>query len=294
MTKFLLDTDSVESVSESIKSLSNNAKTVLNSINKYNTDNDDNFNFAGAKDAIVTNVSATYIKFRLTNRYLDAVVSTHTELQDSVSGNKNGGNNGSYSPSYNYGGNYYNRPSSFGGFNTEKPSVVSEGGMTFTAGSIPLAVISSLLDDGLFSDDTIDKLNKTDEAVLVLSLPNEEDLKTEEEKEDRKKKIELAKEIAEEYNMELVVNDVKEPKEDFKPSISLVKNGLILATTYEIQDKESMEEMLELATSDMEEDELEKQCVDKELYEQVKDTKATPAGKFVSLLHKYKSNVKEK
>ena len=82
MTKFLLDTGAVDSIADSVKDISNNARDVMRSVSKYDVSNEDNFNFESAKDAISTNVQSAYIKFRLTNQYLKKVVTTHTELQE--------------------------------------------------------------------------------------------------------------------------------------------------------------------------------------------------------------------
>lgn len=85
MTKFLIETDKLDAAADNIDSIFKNTKEVVNSVNKYDVDNND-FDFSSAKDAIETNVKGAYGKFKLTNLLLKQVVETHTTLQESVKG----------------------------------------------------------------------------------------------------------------------------------------------------------------------------------------------------------------
>ena len=174
MTKFLLDTGAVDAVADSLKEVSNNARDVMRSVSKYDVDNEDNFNFSSAKDAISTNVSGAYIKFRLTNQYLKKVVTTHTELQESINGSGSGGGGGvNYLGNNYYGGGYYGGggvAGAGGGITFAEETITGPSGEVFKAGTISLAVLKQLLDAGVFTEETIKKLNLIDEKVLVIKL----------------------------------------------------------------------------------------------------------------------------
>ena len=79
VTKFLLDTDSVLSVSKGMDTLTSNAGTVLGNVKSYDVSNND-FDFSGAKAAIVNNIEGIETKVSNTNVLLDTVVQVHTEL----------------------------------------------------------------------------------------------------------------------------------------------------------------------------------------------------------------------
>lgn len=246
MTKFLLDTGAVDTVADSLKELANNARDVMRSVSKYDVDNEDSFNFSGAKDAISTNVSSAYIKFRLTNQYLKKVVTTHTELQESVngSGNGNGGGGVSYLGNNYYGGGYYGgvATGAGGGITFAEETIKSPNGEEFKAGTISLAILKQLFESGVFTDETIKKLNLIDEKVLVITIsktdPNFED------------KLELAEELSKVYDIDLVINDKDE--EDIETSLCIVKNGIVLASTEDLTDIEAIKTMFNKVNMDVE------------------------------------------
>lgn len=87
---FKLNTDKVNSVAESISSLSSEASSVSSSISGYDGSNEDGFNFSGAIAAIANNVSGMETKFKNTVALLNAVTGTHTSLQESANGDLDG------------------------------------------------------------------------------------------------------------------------------------------------------------------------------------------------------------
>ncbi len=87
MAKVLIDTDSVLNVSKGMDTLSGNVDTVLGSVKSYDVANSD-FDFSGAKAAIVNNIEGIETKVSNTNILLDTVVKVHSELQEAA-GNLN-------------------------------------------------------------------------------------------------------------------------------------------------------------------------------------------------------------
>ena len=249
MTKFLLDTGAVDSIADSVKDISNNARDVMRSVSKYDVSNEDNFNFESAKDAISTNVQSAYIKFRLTNQYLKKVVTTHTELQESVSGGgtTTGAGGGGYSGGGFSGGYYGGSYGGGSGTTFKEESVTSPSGTVFKVGTISLAVLKKLLEDGEFTDKTIEKLNKTNEKVLVITISKSDD--------NYKEKIELAKELSKVYDINLIVNEKEE--KDVETKLSIVKNGIVLASTTELTDIDAIKKMFDKVNIDVEDEKVE-------------------------------------
>ena len=264
MTKFLLDTGAVDSIADSVKDISNNARDVMRSVSKYDVSNEDNFNFESAKDAISTNVQSAYIKFRLTNQYLKKVVTTHTELQEAVSGGgtTTGAGGGGYSGG-GFSGGYYG--GSYGGGNGttfKEESVTSPSGTVFKVGTISLAVLKKLLEDGEFTDETIEKLNKTNEKVLVITISKSDD--------NYKEKIELAKELSKVYDINLIVNEKEE--KDVETKLSIVKNGIVLASTTELTDIDAIKKMFDKVNIDVEDENVEIEALPEEDEEEKEET----------------------
>ncbi len=83
MSKVLLNTDSVATVSSGMGTLSSNVDTIISSINSYDVSGSE-FPFADAKAAIVSNVEKTKTKISNTKILLDKVISVHSNLQESV------------------------------------------------------------------------------------------------------------------------------------------------------------------------------------------------------------------
>lgn len=79
--KFLLDTDKVSGVSDSIANCVKGAQNVLDSVNGYDVSCDD-FDFAGAKAKIASNVSAFVTRIQNTSTAINSVIECHTALQN--------------------------------------------------------------------------------------------------------------------------------------------------------------------------------------------------------------------
>ncbi len=267
MTKFLLDTGAVDSIADSVKDISNNARDVMRSVSKYDVSNEDNFNFESAKDAISTNVQSAYIKFRLTNQYLKKVVTTHTELQESVSGGgtTTGAGGGGYSGGGFSGGYYGGSYGGGSGTTFKEESVTSPSGTIFKVGTISLAVLKKLLEDGEFTDETIEKLNKTNEKVLVITISKSDD--------NYKEKIELAKELSKVYDINLIVNEKEE--KDVETKLSIVKNGIVLASTTELTDIDAIKKMFDKVNIDVEDENVEIEALSEEDEEKTEDKEET-------------------
>ena len=249
MTKFLLDTGAVDSVADSLKELSNNARDVMRSVSKYDVENNDNFNFSSAKDAVSTNVSSAYIKFRLTNQYLKKVVSTHTELQESINGGGGGNGDGgaNYLTSGGYNGYYTGNYGGSSGITFQEETITSPNGVLFRAGTISLEVLKILLEEGLFTDSTIEKLNSTNEKVLVITISKNDD--------NYKDKVELAEELAKVYDIDLIINNKEE--DDIETSLCIVRNGIVLASTEELTDIEAIKTMFDKVSLDVKDENIE-------------------------------------
>lgn len=117
MAKVVLDTDSVLSVSKGMDTLASNADTVLSNIKSYDVANND-FDFSGAKAAIVNNIEGIETKVSNTNILLDTVVQVHTELQESVANLADGADDSSSSSTL-----------------STSSAGVSSGGYTYDSGS---------------------------------------------------------------------------------------------------------------------------------------------------------------
>ncbi len=116
MSKFAIDTDKVKTVANDMNILSSRSSTIVNSISSYDTTNEDGFDFNGAKGAIENNVEGMKIKVNNTSVLLEAVVGTHSSLQDSVSNNKSSGSSSKASSGGgSSGGGGYGSSSSGGG-----------------------------------------------------------------------------------------------------------------------------------------------------------------------------------
>ena len=79
--KFLLDTDKVSGVSDSIANCVKGAQYVLDSVNGYDVSCAE-FDFAGAKAKIASNVSAFVTRIQNTSNVINGVIECHTALQN--------------------------------------------------------------------------------------------------------------------------------------------------------------------------------------------------------------------
>lgn len=83
MTKFILDVEAVSSVADMIKVSSNDLENVRNSIQSYDVGDALEFNFEGAKKAILSNVDETINKMNNSFNLLNNIIESHTNLQNS-------------------------------------------------------------------------------------------------------------------------------------------------------------------------------------------------------------------
>ncbi|MBR2678862.1 MAG: hypothetical protein IKE63_05545 [Bacilli bacterium] len=79
--KFLLDTDKVSGVSDSIANCVKGAQYVLDSVNGYDVSCAE-FDFAGAKAKIASNVSSFVTRIQNTSNAINGVIECHTALQN--------------------------------------------------------------------------------------------------------------------------------------------------------------------------------------------------------------------
>lgn len=83
MSVFMLDTDSVSSVSSSLSSIASQVDNIASAVSGYDTSCDD-FDFSTPKSIIANNISACGIKIQNTISVIESVVSSHTTLQNSL------------------------------------------------------------------------------------------------------------------------------------------------------------------------------------------------------------------
>jgi len=84
---FSLDTSAVSSIADNMTSLSNKSSSIKDTIKSFSTSNSEGFDFDGAKSSIVHNVEGMDTKINNTDKLLNLVVSSHKNLQNSVSSN---------------------------------------------------------------------------------------------------------------------------------------------------------------------------------------------------------------
>ena len=83
MALFVLDTEIVTTGSGSTKSISSQLNDIAGAVASYvvDTDTEESFNFAGARDVIAQNIEACATKVSNSSGYMEAVVTSHTALQ---------------------------------------------------------------------------------------------------------------------------------------------------------------------------------------------------------------------
>ncbi len=83
MALFVLDTEIVTTGSGSTKSISSQLNDIAGAVAGYDvdTDTEESFNFAGARDVIAQNIEACATKVSNSSGYMEAVVTSHTALQ---------------------------------------------------------------------------------------------------------------------------------------------------------------------------------------------------------------------
>ncbi len=113
MAIFMIETESVSSSGDSIKTISSELSSISSNVSGYDVNCEDNFNFAGAKQVIAHNIEACVAKMNNTSKLIETVVSAHNNLQSQLKFNKeknseDTGKSGSvaYASSGNYSGSY--------------------------------------------------------------------------------------------------------------------------------------------------------------------------------------------
>lgn len=163
MAIFMIETESVSSSGDSIKTISSELSSISSNVSGYDVNCEDNFNFAGAKQVIAHNIEACVAKMNNTSKLIETVVSAHNNLQSQLKFNKeknseDTGKSGSvaYASSGNYSGSY---SGSFGGSSHSSGGYSGggySGGSSFetlsSAGLVSGGVASALVGNANVSD----------------------------------------------------------------------------------------------------------------------------------------------
>ena len=163
MAVFMIETESVSSSGDSIKTISSELSSISSNVSGYDVNCEDNFNFAGAKQVIAHNIEACVAKMNNTSKLIETVVSAHNNLQSQLKFNKeknseDTGKSGSvaYASSGNYSGSY---SGSFGGSSHSSGGYSGggySGGSSFetlsSAGLVSGGVASALVGNANVSD----------------------------------------------------------------------------------------------------------------------------------------------
>ena len=236
MAKFVLETEAVEDAANSINTISKNSKDVVKSVEGYDIDSTE-FDFAGAKDAVETNVKGAYGKFKLTNNLLKSVVQTHTTLQESVSTsntNANSTDSSTYSGSNSYSGGYTSggENHSYGGSNT-RASVPPAMGYEAPAAFDMAALISA----GKIAEITEDAINKglSDDYRIVIRVDKNDP--------NYKSYIETVYNYAKKYGIQVCVIYISDSEKDKTTKVTLMKGSQELNAFDGVPTKEKMEKL---------------------------------------------------
>ena len=82
--RFLLDTDSVSSAADGIGTISSGISDVASKVSGYAVEDTDGFNFSGAKRQLASCINTCAERVKNTGAIMNNVISTHTELQNSL------------------------------------------------------------------------------------------------------------------------------------------------------------------------------------------------------------------
>lgn len=88
MAIFMIETESVSSSGDSIKTISSELSSISSNVSGYDVNCEDNFDFAGAKQVIAHNIEACVNKMNNTSKLIETVVSAHNNLQSQLKFNK--------------------------------------------------------------------------------------------------------------------------------------------------------------------------------------------------------------
>lgn len=164
MAVFMLDCDSVTSTGSSINSLSSQVTAIADSVNGYDTSNEDGFDFASAKSAIASNIEACATKVTNSAALVEAVVTSHTQLQSSLTGT---GDNGKQDGGDNNNGG----TDTGGGTYTGGGSYSGGGGGSYIAPVMP----TTAPEDEDKPTDVTDKVKEVDTTTVDLENMTEEE-----------------------------------------------------------------------------------------------------------------------
>ena len=88
MAIFMIETESVSSSGDSIKTISSELSSISSNVSGYDVNCEDNFNFSGAKQVIAHNIEACSTKMSNTSKLIETVVSSHNNLQSQLKFNE--------------------------------------------------------------------------------------------------------------------------------------------------------------------------------------------------------------
>ena len=242
MAKFVLDTSSVEGVANSISELYSSSKEIADSINGYDTNNDDNFDFKSAKESIYTNVSAASAIIEETSDYITLAIDSHTSLQDA------GGSDSwsDYAGSSSGGGGYSGSSSSGGSSGNGSNNMTSSSTSTTPELLTPTEIvtdptsIASLIATGLITQITEEEIEEsTKNKTMIIVKASKSDSKSAE-------YLSLVASIAATYNIPVAFIDLdKEATSDKTPITQLVKNGEVLVNEEGYLNKEELKSIFD-------------------------------------------------
>lgn len=189
MTTFILDTDSVSSAKSALDNLENQVNNIVSDVNGYDTSCDE-FDFSSPKSVIAGNIEACGTKIKNTSSYINAVINSHTSLQNSMKFESteekmakaqeeammrestayagNHSNGGSYSGGSSCsGGNGYSSGASYAGGGS-----YSSGGEYYSSGysssnnqSNPVTVVNATISD--VKHEKVETANLTEKAKAI-------------------------------------------------------------------------------------------------------------------------------
>ncbi len=248
---FVLNTDTVESVSERISSLATTVEPALSSAKEYSVDESD-FDFSPAINAIKTNMQNVYDKVKISSDILVKVVATHSNLQNSLSDD----NSTSTSSNNNYGSYYSTSPTSYSGsYSSGGPSSTSSSPTAQTTPSIVVTPtepekfdLAKLIKDGtieILKEEELEEKTK-DKTRLIIRI-NKNDANYE-------KYLEMVYKVAKLYGIAVAIVLIPDSEEDKTVKVSLVKGGKEEASIEGEITEEKLKKMFENAPDNVKAD----------------------------------------
>ncbi len=243
---FSMTTDTIDSVGANFGNLTNQVNPVLNSAKTYDI-TDEDFDFSQAKTAITTNLQNILEKVQITSDVIKQIVSTHTNIQDSLADKTNteteldAGDNTIYtsnSSSYEYSsqssGEYVDTGYKVNSGNVNVANTTSTPVSTVTTRPVTTVSTASPISGNMSLTALI--------ATGIIAFINDENL-TDETKEKTKLIIKISKDdsnyekyleilykIAKKYGISVAIVLIPSTAKDKTISVSLVKNGKEEAT----------------------------------------------------------------